>query len=130
MGDTNFGKIFNELCEKSGRSNSEIAKILGVDRATIGRWRTGERTPKLSTLPEIAQLFGVDVQIFSFVDNKEELKDRSFPSVEASLRFILEQPMVAAFGGYDLNTMSDEEIMDLADDIKMMIEVATRKYRK
>lgn len=65
MGDIDFGKLFNKLCEQSGKSNAEIARGLDIDKATVGRWRTGERSPKLSSLSTIADYFNVDIKIFS-----------------------------------------------------------------
>ena len=60
-----FSALFNKLCEDSDKNNSELAELLDADKATIGRWRTGERSPKLSKLPEIAKLFNVDIKIFA-----------------------------------------------------------------
>lgn len=65
MDNSEFGKLFNYLCIQKGQNDSSIASHLKVDRATIGRWRKGERTPKLSLLPAISDFFGIDLQIFA-----------------------------------------------------------------
>lgn len=69
--EKDFSSLFDLLCEESNKNNAEIAELLDVDRATIGRWRTGERSPKLSKIPEIAKLFNVDIKIIAetLVDN-------------------------------------------------------------
>lgn len=69
--EKDFSYLFDTLCEESKYNNAEIADLLNVDRATIGRWRTGERSPKLSKIPEIAKLFNVDIKIIAetLVDN-------------------------------------------------------------
>lgn len=69
MNNNDFSKLFNKLCNNSSYNNTEIANKLNVDKATISRWRKGERTPKLSKLKDIADLFGVDVQIFNIQSN-------------------------------------------------------------
>lgn len=65
MNTSDFAILFDNLCEQSGKNNVQIAKDLEVDKATIGRWRSGERTPKLSKLSKIASYFNVDINIFS-----------------------------------------------------------------
>ena len=56
--------------------------------------------------------------------------DLRFHSVEDAVKFILEQPMVAQFGGYDLDKMTDEEIIEFANDVAGMIELLGKKYKK
>ena len=53
-----------------------------------------------------------------------------FDSAEDAIKFILEQPMVAQFGGYDLDKMTDEEIIEFANDVAGMIELLGKKYKK
>ena len=38
--------------------------------------------------------------------------------------------MVAQFGGYDLDKMTDEEIIEFANDVAGMIELLGKKYKK
>lgn len=127
-----FGNTLRTLRKRMNYTQEEFANKLNVSQNTISNWENGLREPdSIDVLLNIAEALNVSVDsLVNDEDMIDESKDRSFASVREALCFILEQPMVAAFGGYDLNTMSDEEIMDLADDIKMMIEVATRKYRK
>lgn len=65
MNNNDFSNLFNKLCNSTAYNNTEIANALKVDKATITRWRKGERTPKLSKLKDIAEFFNVDVQIFN-----------------------------------------------------------------
>lgn len=50
-------------------SDADLADKVDVNRTTVTRWRTGERSPKLEKLPEIASIFGVPATIF--VDTPE-----------------------------------------------------------
>lgn len=69
MDNKDFGKLFNYLCEKADKSDTYIAEKLGVDRATVGRWRKGERSPNLSLLPVIARYFNISMDVFQESSN-------------------------------------------------------------
>lgn len=132
MSDIDFGKIFNELCENSGKNNSEIARGLEVDKATISRWRSGERSPKLSTLAMIADYFNINIQILtrSKQHPEENLNsDFEFTSAEDAMRFIIEQPMIAAYGGYDLDHMNDDEVIQFANTVLDLLKVAAKQLK-
>lgn len=130
MSDIDFGKLFNNLCEQSGKNNTEIARGLGIDKATVGRWRNGERSPKLSSLPDIADYFNVDIQIFSKKKNSQN-QEEFFTDPVSALKYLLSNPGFAAFGGYDLNKMSDEELTDFANEVADYAKyIADRKYKK
>ena len=38
--------------------------------------------------------------------------------------------MVADFGGYDLESMSDEEIMEMAEDVANMLKIVSKRHKK
>ena len=50
------------------------------------------------------------------------------------MKFILEQPVFMMYGGYDLNSMSDDEILEIANDMligfKISVERQKQKKRK
>lgn len=58
----------------------------------------------------------------------EALKD--FEEPEDALKFILSQPMMAAYGGYDLKNMSHEEIIEIANDMLFAMRLSIEKLRK
>jgi len=49
---------------KKDLSDEELGRLVGVNRTTVTRWRTGERSPKMEKLPEISSVFNVDPRIF------------------------------------------------------------------
>ena len=54
----------------------------------------------------------------------------NFEDAEQALKFIISQPILAAYGGYDLNNMSDEEIIEIANDMLFAMRLSLEKLRK
>jgi transcriptional regulator with XRE-family HTH domain len=46
---------------RGGRSQSELAKRLGVTQATVSNWETGESAPPLKAWKRIARVYGVKI---------------------------------------------------------------------
>ena len=48
-----------------------------------------------------------------------------FRNAHDAMEFILKTPTLAAYGGYDPSTMSDETIVDFANEILQQLKLAT-----
>ena len=53
-----------------------------------------------------------------------------FETVTDAMEFILRVPVVANNCGYDLDTMSEEEIIEMAEDLSEMLQIMAKKHRK
>ena len=53
-----------------------------------------------------------------------------FNNATDAMEFILKLPTVMAYGGYDATKLSDEEIIDFANDLLQQIELISYKYKK
>ena len=96
--------------------------------------------PSLETLKKLATGMNMSLdELISIMDSDEEisLKDDSsedvitvpsFKTAQDAIRFILEVPMVADFGGYDLDRMTDEQLINFATEVAGMIQVMSRHY--
>lgn len=74
-----FSKRLTELMEEQKLSDTKLSEDLNVSRTTVLRWRTGERSPKLPKLNEIANYFNVSPKEFvenELLDNTRELYER------------------------------------------------------
>jgi DNA-binding XRE family transcriptional regulator len=49
-----------EAIEKSGYSQSEIARMMGISRQTLSRWVTGKVKPRMASLRKLAEICGID----------------------------------------------------------------------
>jgi hypothetical protein len=53
-----------------------------------------------------------------------------FSDASEAMEFILKQPAMAAYGGYDIKKMSDEEIVEFANELLHQFEMVSHKYKK
>lgn len=47
--------------ELAGISKAELARIMGVDQAAVGRWDRGDALPRAAKIPKLADLFGCTI---------------------------------------------------------------------
>lgn len=45
-------------CIKSGITQKEFAKIIGVSQPTVNRWVTGDRRPSLASIEKLQEIIG------------------------------------------------------------------------
>ena len=110
-----------ELAEKSGFSRSYLADV-----------ERGRYNPSIEALKAISEALGVNLS--SIVDSKiEDNKIKSYKeyidsislnSVESALAIILQQPNFMSFGGYDIDTISEEEIVNLSNDMLFAMKLS------
>lgn len=51
-----------ELVDTSTYSQVEVARLIGVDKSAVSRWMTGERTPTMKNLIDLADTLEVDIR--------------------------------------------------------------------
>ncbi len=56
-------------------TQEELATILGVTKAAVSKWETGESYPDITMLPQIAQLFHINMdELFDYTPEHKPLK--------------------------------------------------------
>lgn len=56
-----IGERLRELRIKSGFTQSQIAKVLNIDRSTYSYYEIGKTTPDVSTLMALAKIFNISI---------------------------------------------------------------------
>lgn len=51
-----------ELRKKTGLSQKEVGTELGVAQSTVAMWETGDNRPRPDKIPEIANIYGVNIE--------------------------------------------------------------------
>lgn len=135
MNKNTFPERLRKLRENRKLSQIDLAKIMNVSNGSISKWERGERQPDYDTLKKISNFFNVTTdylvgQSDSRTTNVSKIDGNYFNSPQEALSFLLKQEMFADFGGYDLETMSNEEIMTMANDTADMMKIILRKHQK
>ena len=128
-----FAMRLKKLREQKKLNQTELANLLEVSNGSISKWERGDRQPDYETLERIADIFNVTIDYLlgrSDAKYKSDDSQMSFSTPQEALSFILKQDMVADFGGYDLDSMSDEEIMEMAEDVADMLKIVSKRHKK
>ena len=70
----NIGNNIKRLRQQKNLTQDQVAEKLGVSYQAISKWETNANTPDISMLPEIANLFGVSIDML-FSDNIMDCSD-------------------------------------------------------
>lgn len=122
-----FGNNLRELRKVNKLNQSELAKKVGVSQNTISQWENGVREPEtIALFLKLSEILNVSLDDLVKPNSQSSL----FSNVEEARDFILGQPMIANFGGYDLDRMSDEEIMEMAEEVSEMLKIMAKRHSK
>lgn len=64
------------------------------------------------------------------ISSVESDNNHTISTVEGAAKIFIEHPQVAAFGGYDIERMSDDEKIEFANQILDSIKFFASKYKK
>ncbi|KEI81184.1 helix-turn-helix domain-containing protein [Clostridium botulinum] len=142
-----------ELRKEKGITQEELAKHVGVSTSMVGMYETNARKPSYEVLSKIAKYFRVstdyllgetdykttgekfDAKLSS--DNVEQIKEEQalyttgkFTTPQAAMQFILKQPSIMGYGGFDTNKMTDEDIIEFANELLNLLKMLGPKYNK
>ncbi len=126
-----FGENLKKLRLRFGYSQEELGSKLTVNGKpvsgkTIWSWETGRTEPSMGAVQQLADLFGVSTDTLIKDSDQVEYKYPDFKTAQDAIKFILSVPLVAQYGGYSLDEMSDEELIDFANRVAQMIQIMRR----
>lgn len=128
-----IGEKIKEIRKAKKISVEYLAAELGVSKTTIYRYEdsTIEKIP-VKTFNHICKL--LEISPAQLMGNTPDTADREefpkeFYNAQDAMEFILRTPTLAAFGGYDPSTMSDEKILAFANDILTQLALVSLKYK-
>ena len=130
----NIGEKMKQIRKAKKIGVDKIANELGVSVSTVYRYEDSsiEKIPvhifdKLCTILEVSagELMGGEQR----QQVSEELP-QEFHSPQEAMEFMVKLPMLAAYGGYDVENMDDETIMEFANEILQQLKLVSYKYKK
>lgn len=127
-----IGERIKNIRKSKKISVDYLASELGVSKTTIYRYEdsTIEKIP-VNIFDQLCMLLNVtpaELMGNTVVADKPELPTE-FRNAQDAMEFILKTPTLAAFGGYDPSSMSDETIVDFANEILQQLKLVSYKYK-
>lgn len=123
-----------------GLTLEQVANKVGVGKSTVRKWENGViedmKRSNISKLADALQLSPLDILYMDNYEHKknEPYEDRKkkafgnhFANRSEALKFIMEQEMVATNDGYNLAKMTDEQILEFANGIVYLLDLADQK---
>ena len=128
-----IGERIKKIRKEKKINVERIANELGVSVSTVYRYEdsTIEKIPihifdKLCAVLEVS----ADELMGNERPEQNEALPQNFHTPQEAMEFIVKLPMLAAYGGYDLEMMSDKEIMEFANEILQQLKLVSFKYKK
>ena len=83
-------------------------------------------------IEKLSEILGVSLA--ELTGNGPDKKETSelpvaFDNAQDAMEFIIKTPTLAAFGGYDPESMSDETIVEFANEILQQLKLVSYKYK-
>ncbi|MDP4147426.1 MAG: helix-turn-helix transcriptional regulator [Bacillota bacterium] len=131
--------------DKKGWTKYKLAKEAGIGQSTLSEILSGKKkNPSVNTLQKIASALEVSFdELMGSKTNKPDNDDSiiakeveevyptgEFKTPEDAIKFILSQPTIMGFGGFDIKRMSDDEIMDFANELLRQLKLISYKFKK
>lgn len=67
-----FGKYLKSLLDEKGMMQKDLARRTGLTEASVSRYISGTRIPKIAQAYEIAQVIGVDMNTLIYLGKGEK----------------------------------------------------------
>lgn len=104
---------------------SIVSRIAEVCEVPLSFFQSVEDTSTLEELQGHCEIKKNSTESY----NKYQTSSSLNTPAEA-MKFILQQPAIMGFGGFDIKKMTDEEIMDFANELLRQLQLISYKYKK
>lgn len=141
-----LGDNIRRIRKQKKISINMLSKQTGISLGYLSDLENNKaKNPSLDKLNLIADVLGVAIDVFfkddieewDTLNNTEQLAEEvklfetgEFNTAESAMQFILKQPAVMGFGGFDTNKMSDDEIIEFANELLNQMKILSYKYKK
>lgn len=131
----NFSDRIKLLRKELNLTQEELANKINKTRSTIAGYETERKQPDYETLKVIADFFDVSIDyLLGRTDSRRSETKQNLPieftTPEEAIKFVLEQNVIMGFGGFDIEKMSDEEVVEFANELLRQLKLLSYKYKK
>ena len=129
-----IGEKIKELRKQKGLSVEEVADKLGVSVSTQYRYENASITKiPIDVIDKLCKILdtttGELMGTNSVTTGDAPEIPMKFDSASDAMTSILKMQMLAAYGGYDLESMDDETLKDFANEILGQLRLVSYKYK-
>ena len=132
-----IGERIKALRKERNMSVEYVAKALGVSLSTVYRYEDSsiEKLP-VSVFDKLCEIFSVAPDILrgsetgKSTGSEPVVLPEQFENAEDAMKWLIKIPTLAAFGGYDPDTMSEETIVEFANEILQQLKLVSYKYKQ
>ncbi|SHJ24973.1 Transcriptional regulator, contains XRE-family HTH domain [Clostridium cavendishii DSM 21758] len=142
-----LGDKIRSIRKAKGLSINKLAKLTDISLGYLSDLENNKsKNPSLEKLEKIAAILDVTTDSFfksdndlydsksneASIDKKEKAlyETNEFKTAEEAMQFILKQPTIMGYGGFDINKMSDEDLVDFANELLNQMKLISYKYKK
>ncbi|WP_315080840.1 helix-turn-helix transcriptional regulator [uncultured Clostridium sp.] len=136
-----LGDNIRNIRKEKKLSINKLAKITGISLGYLSDLENNKaKNPSFDKLKIIADVLEVQPEMFLKNDldiENDFLKEESesyntceFETPEDAMQFILKQPAIMGFGGFDTNKMTNKEIIEFANELLNQLKLLGYKYKK
>ncbi len=136
-----LGDNIRNIRKEKKLSINKLAKITGISLGYLSDLENNKaKNPSVDKLKIIADALEVQPELFlkndidienDFIkEESESYNTYQFDTAEAAMQFILKQPAIMGFGGFDTNKMNNQEIIDFANELLNQLKLLGYKYKK
>jgi transcriptional regulator with XRE-family HTH domain len=115
-------------------SYQDLADKTGISKSTLQRYETGfiKNLPidKLEILANALNTTPGYLMGWEIDSTDSSLNYKTIKHPEDAMTFILKQPMLMAYGGYDITKMTNDDLVDFANELLRQLELISYKYKK
>ncbi len=127
-----LGERIRQRRKELGLSAEYVADEIGVNYTTIYRYESSsiEKIPA-EKFDMLCKVLSTTPAIMMGNDSVDEYKiPESFDNAKDAMEFMIKQPVFAEYGGYDPRQMTDDKIIEFANEILHHLQIVSYKYKK
>ncbi len=129
----NIGEKIKAIRMSRGLLVEEVAKKLDVSPSTLYRYENSSISKiPIDVIDKLCTIYGVTTSelMGNGAPAEGEELPASFANAEQAMAFMLKMPVLAAYGGYDIESMDDKTIVEFANEILSQLKLVSYKYKK
>jgi transcriptional regulator with XRE-family HTH domain len=137
MEERDTSEIIKRIKERRIMQNlsyQDLADKTGISKSTLQRYETGfiKNLPidKLEILATALNTTPGYLMGWEKESTDSSLEYMTIKTPEDAMTFILKQPMLMAYGGYDIKKMTSDDLVDFANELLRQLQLISYKFKK